>query len=293
MTNNYFDKYTTDEVKIGNYFVKMINKSLEYRKNNAITVTDIDGTCNGVNIELQELSHNGAISDNNIIIDTISTFQFKDKNLDKNISFSNPNINIGKYGKLFTLSDDDLYLVHFKGSNDFSDIFKFNIEEEIRFLYSILSPQLDFDLILQEYNNDFRICLQILYKPLLEKIKSQKNINIFQNSLNKNSNIEQILSSFQIVLNIPQRTNFIPINVKKLKEYFFNNYVPMKRNNKKKYNIDDNWESAFSVLNLGIILREELYYTQSELSDKFLLNNYQMEQQNISNIRNNSQNNKI
>jgi hypothetical protein len=271
MSVNYFDKYTKSEVKIGNHFVKMIDSQLEYKKNNAgSNLTAIDGICNNTLIELQELTHKGAIKANNVIIDTISAFNFNDDKGDKSLSFNNPNMNVHKKGKLFTLDNDVLYLIHFEGDNHFSNSFKFTEEEEVRFLFKMVSANIDFEYIYQENGYDLRKCLQALYKPLISNPSNDKfKLTMFKASLNKNSTLKDIIKAFQVFLNIPYNRNYIPINVGKLKEYFDNNHIQMKRNNKRKYQINDNWESAFSVLNLGIIVREQLFYTQAELENLF------------------------
>jgi len=284
MAVNFFDKYTKPEFKIGNYFVKMINSELEYIKNNDNNITDVDGICNGNLIELQELSYDAAIQNNNIIIDIISAFKFYDINGDKNLSFDNPNINLLKKGKRFTLGGEDLYLIHFEGDNHFSNHFKFTAEEEVRFLFQMIAPDMDFESTFQNTGYDLRKCLQILYKPLISKLNNNKN-NILNNSLTKNSDIKDIIKAFQISLNIPHSRNYVPINVEKLKKYFDTHYVPIKRNNKKKYEIDDKWESAFSFLSLGVVVREQLFYTKEELENMFIDNS---SNQNITNVSKNS-----
>jgi len=113
-----FKVFTDKEKEVGQRFAKLINA--EYIKNNNNIKTKVDGILKKEKketlIELQELRYKKAIDKKEIIIDVLSIFYFKNKKR-KRIKINDKDINITKYGKIFTLNNDTIYLIYIDKKN--------------------------------------------------------------------------------------------------------------------------------------------------------------------------------
>jgi hypothetical protein len=184
---------TKEEQFVGDSFAKIFN--LKYFKNNNDIITNVDGHINSVYVELQNLKFSKSLINKTIIIDSISAFKFKNDTR-RTIKLTDNDITIQKYGKLFTLNNEDLYLVYLKKTD--------LIENKV----------------LNKYN--------------------------------------QYLQDENFV--------FLPLKMEKIKKIYNQNGKHLV-NNKKKYNLNDNWESAFIVLNIC----NDILYTKNELDLKLNL----------------------
>lgn len=106
---NNFEEFSLKEFEVGNDFANIFN--LKYIKNNNQNKFDIDGKINEKLIELQELKSKKTIENSNIVIDGLSCFSFKGEKR-KSIKLSDEDIIISKYGKLFNLKDNTIYLIY-------------------------------------------------------------------------------------------------------------------------------------------------------------------------------------
>lgn len=109
-----FKIFSEKEEFVGSHFAKLFNQ--KYEKNNIRQVTKIDGKINNTCIELQELKFQKAIDNKKLIIDVLSVFYFKDKKR-KTINLNDFDIKITKKGKIFSLNDEDIYLIYIDKKN--------------------------------------------------------------------------------------------------------------------------------------------------------------------------------
>jgi len=123
---NLYNKYVTKEEKIGNLFANNLLDS-QYIKNNSKKITDIDGKINGNLIELQELNYQAAIDKRSVIVDVISAFYFRG-NRRSSITLNDKDIDIKKFGKVFTLPKDSTYLIYFKSDQYYNPDYIFDVE---------------------------------------------------------------------------------------------------------------------------------------------------------------------
>lgn len=91
---------------------------MKYKKENSESILEVDRSIKNVKVELQELRYKNAIENSKLIIDTLSCFYFKNKEkVRKKVKITDQDLDIKKMGKLYTLENEDLYLIYIKKEN--------------------------------------------------------------------------------------------------------------------------------------------------------------------------------
>lgn len=176
-----------NEQSVGSEFSSLIGK-YDYVKMNSDTKTDIDGKIKNTSIELQELRSSFFIKNRKLCIDALSVFYFKG-NKRKKVFLTDKDIDIKKMGKLFTLPDDCIYLIHIDKKNCE------NVNDYKKYL-----------------QNDKRIFLPFLSKTLKELLKYKNNVI----SVNDKSRLRDDWESGYIAIGIDELDNSV-LSIDRLK----------------------------------------------------------------------------
>jgi len=199
MIKNRFKHYSKKEKFIGKRFAKLLNA--EYIQLNKNNIMNIDGKLifnnqKKVNIDLQELNAKYFIEKEKLVIDILSSFYFR--NIDKpkkKYTFNEfkklrqeKKIYLKKYGKVYTMKKEDIYLIYINKKN-----IPQNIQEKF-------------------HKNKFYEDNQYFYFPL--KIKNLRqylynNKNKLKVFINDKSELKDTWESGYTVINIEELKNLI------------------------------------------------------------------------------------
>lgn len=147
---NRFEKFTKAEEAVGAEFACIFNTT--YEKANTKNKFAVDGKIDDTTIELQELRSKFFIGQDKLCIDTVSIFYFNAQKR-KKITLNDNDINVVKLGKLFTLSQEAVYLIYINKSN-ISNISKYsNFIIGTNYVYIPLNVALLQNLVSSKYHN--------------------------------------------------------------------------------------------------------------------------------------------
>ena len=285
MNNHSYTDFTSKEKIVGDFFTYIISQrtknDINYNKLNTDTLTALDGEISdGLNtrqLEIQEITNNNLPNVekwNNLPVDVISAFFFKDKNGNeskrngnnvpeyrKRINLSDNDIEIKKEGKVLQLPDEAILLYHYDSTNSKSkqlqDIsIQPSLEEKISFLLEKF-----FNVEIKSLTKEQKI--EKMKNELNELSETKEIVNYFK-EVNKNNSEETKEEKQQIkmdylftkIFNISSNQSFIPLDAKKLKLFFKNNSSNLIMVNDKekqsygKFNMDIH-ESAYSTVKIS------------------------------------------